>query len=101
MIEKYPFPPVDEQARAPLSKRVWTHSDHPWRAAKCSGVAPLSSLMLTNLENPLQQLSFSHTIIIEIQLYTHADAEQERDQVFATGLVWAAVSTACRQSEWP
>lgn len=54
--------------------------------------------MLTNLENPLQQPSFSYTIIIEIQIYTQADAEQERDQLFATGLARAAVSNACRQS---
>lgn len=50
----YPYPPVEAQTRAPLSSNICTQSGRLWRAAKCRGVAPLPSLMFTNLAYPLK-----------------------------------------------
>lgn len=64
-IVNYPYPPVEAQTSAPLSNKIWTHSGFLWRAAKCSGVAPLPSLILTNLAYPLnisKQTSFTNQL---------------------------------------
>lgn len=54
----YLYPPVEAQTRAPLSNNIWTHWGRLWRAARCNGVAPLLSLMLTKREYPLQICSY-------------------------------------------
>ena len=100
-INNYPYPPVEAQTRAPLSKRTWTHSGRLWRAAKCNGVAPPASLMFTNLANPLPMpfyvsLNFNH------QRERHRETGwRKTNQEFATGVECAAERMAWRQSEWP
>jgi hypothetical protein len=39
---------------APFSSRTWTQRRQPCLAARCSGVAPVSSLTFTNRAKPLQ-----------------------------------------------
>lgn len=50
----YPYTLVDAQTREPLSNNTFTHSGRLCRAARCNGVAPLSSLMFTNRAYPLK-----------------------------------------------
>ena len=102
----YPYPPVEAQTRAPLSNRIWTQSGRLWRAAKCKGVAPLPSLIFTNLANPLWSSTdtSNHKKMDKLNHSTDINwskSIQNTHHESATGFEWAAESMAWRQSEWP
>lgn len=73
----YPYKLVEAQTREPLSKRTFTHSGRLCLAARCNGVAPLSSLIFTNLAYPLK------SIIFDLKKM-HTDGKKKTNQVKET-----------------
>uniref|UniRef100_A0A0A9D564 Uncharacterized protein n=1 Tax=Arundo donax TaxID=35708 RepID=A0A0A9D564_ARUDO len=83
---------------APFSSNTCTHPGRPCMAARCSGVAPWSSLTLTNRAKPLPSFDSSKS---RPQKSQTAMRRQRSHLESTTGMVSATERMACRHSTWP